>query len=121
MSLIQACYPSAELASVDIHRNVTGQQGGVGGQPVEDNTKVLTGLSARVDKISGGQAERMFGRQSSSRWVAEFSDNAGIVKNDLVKLNSGPYSGIVIEVISIMIPLGELLLAECNDTQRVLA
>lgn len=120
MSNIQACYASDELRDVDLHRNVTGQTSGGGGQPVENNIKVGSGVKSYLEKISGGQAERLFGRQSSSRWLAEFSSDAGVLPNDLIAVLTGPYAGTVIEVINTMVPLGELLVAECDDTPRAI-
>lgn len=120
MSLVQACYPSDQLTDVAIYRG-DGQVSGGGGQPVESNAVVVSRTKTLLTRLSGGQSERFFGRHSTSRWAVEFSSGENLQSGDLIAVLTGLYTGTIIEVMDVSFPLEELAVAQCDDTDRVLA
>lgn len=114
--MITAIIPRDQLVDVTIYRS-SGQTSGVGAQPV-DVTPVMVAEEekAHIIKLSGGQAERMFGKDSKARWRGLLSNDADIEEYDLIEINGGPYEDTVLEIASIS--QDEMALVELQDTNR---
>jgi hypothetical protein len=92
----------AELYSCDLLTTVAayrsgGLTSGVGGQPVESNS-LLGSYSIMLERLSGGQAQRAFGDQSTSRWRVTSDVEGALAVDDLLVVTSGPHTGEYIEL-----------------------
>jgi hypothetical protein len=78
-------------------------------------------MPAHIEKLSGGQAARAFGDQSSSRWRLTLDADRDLQADDLVLVSSGPYTGTKLQVEDVTVPGGMLLMAACEDTDKALS
>ena len=113
---IQSVLPCDLLATVTVHRP-NGQTSSGGGQPVETTTEVGS-IPMQVEKLSGGQAKRAFGDQSKARHRGQASDDADVEVNDLVVVDTGPYTGTTLQVDDIRVPGGMLKVLELALTNK---
>jgi len=113
---IREVFPCDVLAMVTIHRPGAQTQGG-GGQAVETTTKVGS-IPMVIEKLSGGQAQRAFGDQSEARWRGHSSDDADVLVDDLVVVDTGPYAGTILQVDDIQVPASMLAVYELADTDK---
>ena len=115
---ITSFIPRDKLVSISVYRSA-GQISGVGGHPVEVTPLVSEEIMAQVEKLSGGQAERAFGKKSSSTWRIKVGSEANVAQNDLIQPNSGPYSTETLEVEDVRTPDGQLKVLAVKNTERI--
>lgn len=116
--MITEFIPLDRLEEVTIFRS-SGQTPGAGqgGQPVDAiPTQIATKEHAHIIKLSGGQAEREFGKDTKARWRGLFSSDTDLQDHDLIRIDTGPYEDTIIEVNSIQ--NGDMLLVELGKTNR---
>ncbi len=114
---ITAVFPRDKLIKVSIYRS-SGQTSGAGGAPTELTPVVNTGVDAQIDKLSGGQARRIFGITSSSKWILKVGSAEDIAAHDLVLITSGPYVDQLIEAENVR-KTDVLKVVASQDTDRV--
>lgn len=113
---IQEALPCDVLVTCTIHRPNPQTQGG-GGQAVETTTKVGS-MPMSVERLTVGQAKRIFGDQSKAVHRGQASDDADIEVDDLVVVDTGPYTGTYLQVDGIRVPGGMLMVLELALTEK---
>lgn len=110
---IASLFPCDVLQDITVHRPGT-QSSGSGGQPTLSTTLVGTIAGVHIEKLTGGQAARAFGDQSSARWRLRADDDADLAVNDLVVLANG----IILEVEDIINIPAQFQVLACHDTDK---
>jgi hypothetical protein len=113
---IQEMFPCDLLATVTVHRP-NGQTSSGGGQPVETTTKVDS-IPMMVEKLSGAQAKRAFGDQSTAVHRGQADGDADVLVNDLVVVDTGPYAGTILQVDDVRVPGNMLMVLELATTKK---
>ncbi len=98
------------------------QTSGGGGQPVDPiPTTIKKSMYMKLEKLSGGQAQRDFGDQSKAKWRATVDSDANILENDLIEIISGPYSGTILQVEDVRVPNNFLMILPLTDTEKTVS
>jgi hypothetical protein len=117
MAKILSVLTREQLVRVTVTRP-TQTAGGVGGQLVESTVDVVTPWM-KFEKLSGGQAQRVFGNQSKARWRGVGDHDLDIQKDDLIEILTGPYAGTVLQADDIRVPNNFLSVISFVDTDKV--
>jgi hypothetical protein len=73
-------------------------------------------LRVALQKVSGGQAVRYFGQDSTSRWHMVIDPDADVLDHDVIVVIDGPDEGERIEVVDVLKGRGRLKAVELRNT-----
>ncbi len=115
---LQGLVDPLEVVTVDVRRPV--QTVGPGGQPqttLAGSPVQIADADAVVSKLSGGEAERAFGRDSDATFQVTLDRASTVQLNDIIEVKSGRYTGLFLDVMDILSPVRIIL---CGVKETIL-
>ncbi len=109
----------AEIVTADLRRgsNTVGP-GGLPEQNLVNWPVNVTDAKVVVSKLSGGSAERAFGRDSDAGFEVTLSRAEDLLVSDIVEVKSGRYAGLFLDVLDVLLPK-RVKLAAAKETVLV--
>jgi hypothetical protein len=99
---------------VDVYRKTPARHGT--GVTTTSWLRDTRNLRVALQKVSGGQAVRYFGRDSTSRWHMVTDPDADVQNDDVIVVIDGPDEGERIEVVDVLKGRGRLKAVELRNT-----
>ncbi len=95
----------ADLVTADLRRGT--EVIGPGGQPRRTLATYPVNVSDAkvvVSKLSGGSAERAFGRDSDAGFEVTLDRAVDLLVSDIVEVKTGRYAGFFLDVLDVLLP-----------------
>lgn len=118
MGDLRRIMPASSIFEVDVFR-VSSETAGRGGLPERTyGAAIATGVKTAISKLTGDQANRVYGIDTEEAFELLYDDETDIVADDLLEIKTGPFVGKFVEVKDVKPGIGIVQLAGAEDSRR---